>query len=383
MWYTDDMSTRTIALTLKPTATQAIFLEGLQRQFNAACDFISQQAWAAREFNRVRLQRLVYRAVREQYGLLAQHTIRAIAVVSDSYKTDRTRPHTFRADAAVVLDTPRLYSVTENRASIATLVGRISVQLGIGGHQRQLLHDATKLAEADLIRDEKGRWRLLIAAHFADPAEVQPSDVLGVDLGIVSIATDSDGQQFSGAEVLGIRARYDHLRRKLQKKGTCSARKLRRKRARKEHRFQRNTNHVIAKRLVAKAQATGRAIALEDLTHLRSRIRVRGVTQRRVHSSWSYADLRGKIAYKAQAAGVHVVLVDPRNSSRTCRSCGLIDKASRRSQSLFLCTGCGASAHADVNAALVLMDRGRAVVMQPHIPTSAASGHGTGTSYLP
>jgi len=375
------MSTRTIALTLKPTAEEASALEQVQRRFNAACDFISQQAWDAQEWNKVRLQRLVYYVVREQFGLLAQHTIRAIAVVSDSYKADKTRRHTFRPDAAVVLDTPRLYSVKDNRATIATLSGRVSVQLGIGGHQRQMLDDAVKLAEADLVHDEKGRWRLLISAHFADPPEGEPADVLGVDLGIVQIATDSDGVGYSGAALLGLRARYTHVRTKLQKKGTASARKLRRKRARKEHRMQRDINHGIAKKLVTKARNNGQAIALEDLTHLRGRVRVREA-QRPVHHSWSYADLRAKITYKAQAAGVRVVLVDPRNSSRTCRACGVIDKASRRSQAVFLCTACGYRAHADHNAALVLRDRGRAAVMLPYIPTSAAFGHGGGTSSL-
>jgi IS605 OrfB family transposase len=232
------------------------------------------------------------------------------------------------------------------------------------------------------IRDEQGRWRLLVSAAFADPVPAEPADVLGVDLGIVRIATDSDGEAYSGSEVLGLRARYAHLRTKLQKKGTASARKLRRKRARREQRMQRSVNHVISKRIVAKAKAHGQAIALEDLTHLRSRTRVRR-GQRRVHHSWAYADLRAKIAYKAQAAWVCVVLVDPRNTSRTCRHCGLVDKASRCSQALFLCVGCGASAHADHNAALVIRERGRAVVMQPNIPRSAASGHRVGTSPSP
>src|SRR2546423_7588849 len=103
------MSVRTIALTLKPTTGEQTALERLQRQWGAACDYISQVAWERREFNKVRLQRLLYQDVRERFGLLAQHVIRAIAVVADSYKADKTHQHTFKDDAAVVLDTPRLY----------------------------------------------------------------------------------------------------------------------------------------------------------------------------------------------------------------------------------------------------------------------------------
>ncbi len=169
------MSIRIIALTLRPDAAQADALARLQERFNAARDYISSVAWDTQEFNKVRLQRLVYGTVRADYGLMAQHAIRAIAVVADSYKADKTRRHTFRRDGAVVLDNPRLYRVEHNRASITTLDGRLKVELGIGGHQRQMLKDATALAEADLICDEKGRWRLKVCAHFPDVPVTTPS----------------------------------------------------------------------------------------------------------------------------------------------------------------------------------------------------------------
>ena len=170
------MSTRTIALTLRPTADERAALTRLRQQFNAACTYISGVAWDAQEFNKVRLQRLVYGAVRADYGLMAQHVIRAIAVVADSYKADKTRRHTVRSTAAVVLDTPRLYRIVHNRASITTLGGRLKVQLGIGGYQRQMLRDATKLAEADLVCDEQGRWRLKVCAHFPDVAQEERAE---------------------------------------------------------------------------------------------------------------------------------------------------------------------------------------------------------------
>ncbi len=372
------MSTRTIALTLRPDAAQADALARLQRQFNAACTYISGVAWEAQEFNKVRLQRLTYATVRADYGLMAQHAIRAIAVVADSYKTDKERKHTFRSTAAVVLDTPRLYRIIHNRASITTLDGRIKVQLGIGGHQRQMLKDAMKLAEADLVCDEKGRWRLKVCAHCPDAPTSAPRDVLGVDLGIVTIASDSDGVQYSGAKVLGLRARYAHMRRKLQKKGTSSARKLRRKRSKREHRFQADVNHVISKAIVQRAASSSRAVALEDLTHLRTRVRLHR-SQRRTHSSWSYADLRAKIAYKGAMHGVVVVAVDPRYTSQTCSWCGHCERANRQSQSSFLCRSCGFAAHADLNAAHVIADRGRAAVRLPYIPRPGVS-NGAGTS---
>ena len=197
-------------------------------------------------------------------------------------------------------------------------------------------------------------------------------------LGLKSIATDSDGTQYTGEKVLGLRARFAHLRDKLQKKGTSSARKLRRKRSNREHRFQKDVNHCIAKRIVQHAAKSGRAVALEDLTHLRERVRLKK-SQRRAHSSWAYADLRAKIVYKATMAGVVVVLVDPRHTSQTCSRCGHCERANRQAQASFLCRQCGFAAHADCNAAVNIAVRGRAAVNLPYIPRSGVL-NGAGTS---
>jgi len=66
------------------------------------------------------------------------------------------------------------------------------------------------------------------------------------------------------------------------------------------------------------------------------------------------------ITYKAADAGRCVEWVDPRNTSRTCSACGHLDPASRRSQSLFVCSRCGYGLNADVNAARNVLRAGHA-----------------------
>ena len=91
---------------------------------------------------------------------------------------------------------------------------------------------------------------------------------MGVDLGRVTIAADSDGQIYSGGPVNGLRKRPAKLRQRLQQKGTQSAKRLLKKRRRKDQRFAANENLRIAKHLVTHAQGTRRGIALEDWTRL-------------------------------------------------------------------------------------------------------------------
>jgi transposase len=93
--------------------------------------------------------------------------------------------------------------------------------------------------------------------------------------------------------------------------------------------------------------------------------------------SWSFADLRAKIAYKAALASVPVILVDPRNTSRSCPACGCVDKRNRPDQSTFSCVACGFAGAADHIAAINIGHRG--VVNRPNV-SDASLNAAPGTS---
>ena len=66
---------------------------------------------------------------------------------------------------------------------------------------------------------------------------------------------------------------------------------------------------------------------------------------------WTYYDLQQKIRYKAMAAGIDVVMINPEYTSQRCSKCGCIHTENRKSQSEFSCVECGYSENADYNAA--------------------------------
>jgi putative transposase len=118
---------------------------------------------------------------------------------------------------------------------------------------------------------------------------------------------------------------------------------------------------------VTEAQRTGRGIALEDLTGIRARVRLRKPQRVTLHS-WAFAQLGQFTAYKARRAGVALVYVDPAYTSQGCSACGHVDRKNRPRQATFCCTSCGFAEHADVNAAKNIAARGIlswAGVMQP------------------
>ncbi len=359
------MSIRTIA----PTETQRAAFVRLRWAFVQACSYVSAVAWDAQEFNRVRLHHLVYAEVRATHGLMAQHAIRAIGVVVDAYKLDRKAQRTFRPEGAVALDTPRLYRLEGNHADIVTLDGRPRVKLNIGGIQRGQLKDVTRLLEADLIRDRKGRWRLLVSAAYPDPTPMEMDDVLGVDLGRIDIAVTSDGATYSGGRTTAIGDRYTATRTMIQRnvsKGTRSSRRRGRatlaRLSGRESRFQRNTNHPVSRRIVDTARATGRASALEDLTGIRERVNAqsRGKTERRRGNAWAFYQLRAFLTYKAHDAGRPLMLAPPAYTSQTCYRCLHLGE---REGKCFSCINpsCGWAGDADFNGACMIALLGAAV----------------------
>ena len=134
-----------------------------------------------------------------------------------------------------------------------------------------------------------------------------------------------------------------------------------------EKRFRQNENHIISKKLAAKAKGTARRIALEDLSGIRERVTVRGPLQRARIAGWAFFQLRSFIEYKSKLAGVPVVTVDPRNTSRTCPECGHSEKSNRKSQSEFECRACGHRSHADLVGARNIGSRARGAVNNPKV----------------
>jgi len=357
------MNVRTITCAAAPTPEQTEALLAVMRAYNAACNFVSALAWEKRIFNQIALHHLTYRDIRAQFGLPSQLAVRVIAKVADAYKVSKAKQAMFRELGAITYDSRVLRLLGLSNVSCATLKGRITVPLNIGGYQRNRLTGAT-LGETDLVyTPEKNRFSFVFSVKSDSPQAQDPKGFLGVDMGVRNVAADSDGTLYTAGHIRGLRKRHLKLRRRLQAKGTKAAKRLLRKRRRKEARFQRHENHCISKKIVAAAKGTGRGVAVEDLTGIRDRITVRK-SQRATLSAWSFHQLRSFLAYKCSDAGIPFVAVDPRNTSRTCPACGCIDKRNRPSQGVFRCVACHHSGHADLFAAVEI---GRRAACKPAI----------------
>ncbi|MFE1236913.1 RNA-guided endonuclease InsQ/TnpB family protein [Streptomyces tendae] len=358
-----------VQVKLLPTPVQASALEATLHACNEAATWASSVAFEKDVKRNFALREHTYGEIRARWGLGAQAAQHVVKKTCDAYATLRAdlragnlgrpgskryrrateKPIIFRPEGAQPYDDRMLsWQTGERRVSIWTVAGRVKDVAFTASPEQPATLAAHRKGESDLVcRDSK--WFLLATREVPDvAANTDPVDFLGIDLGIVNIATTSDGEITAGRELNRTRVRERRLRAKLQKKNTPSARRRLKKRRRKEARRAKDINHKIAKHVVAEAERTGRGIALEDLTGIRERVRLQR-PQRATLSSWSFHQLGQFIAYKARKAGVPVVHVDPAYTSRTCAECGHVDRANRVSQARFACRSCGFVDHADRN----------------------------------
>lgn len=339
----------TVQLQLLPEGEGALLLATMEA-FNAAASYAARTGFDAGVVSQPAIHSRCYYEIRERFGLSAQMAVRAIGKAVECFRRDKRSCPVFKPHGAITYDQRILSWKGLTHVSLWTLEGRRIFPYVFGEYQRERLGRLG--GQVDLVC-RNGRFYLYATADFPEGAPIEPSDFLGVDLGIVNLATDSDGITHTGAVVEATRQRHAASRARLQAKGTRGAKKILRRLSGREARFRRHENHCIAKALVKSAKDTARGIALEDLRGIRDRTTVRR-KQRAQHSAWAFAQLRAFIEYKARIAGVPVVLLDPRASSRTCSACGYCEKANRKSREEFVCLQCGHSLSADLNAARTL-----------------------------
>lgn len=176
-------------------------------------------------------------------------------------------------------------------------------------------------------------WFVMLPLRVPHTPTVRDGDgeptAIGVDLGVVRLLTAKHPHGclvVNGKPVRHEREHQASLRRRYQRH-----RRLDRVRAMKgkERRWMTDLNHKVSRGLVdLAAQYPNPVLAFEKLDGIRDRIR--GSKRfNRMMGSWAFRQLVDFVAYKAERAGVRVIFVDPRKTSRTCPKCGHATRANR------------------------------------------------------
>ncbi|ELY68360.1 RNA-guided endonuclease InsQ/TnpB family protein [Natronobacterium gregoryi] len=359
----DEYLRRTAVTRLVLTDEQQNLLEETISQWKTACNIGSRVGWKTDETRATVLQDKVYDELRERTDLGSQHAILAvrqaaaaldgvneIEATDENYETSRP---TFTSDT-ITYD-PRTMTVFDDQTvSLATIDDRIRCDIGLPsdeeGYQFQYLRDDEwEITESTVSKRDEGYY-LHIGFRKPKPtpraeqmADDEDRTVLGVDLGIVNIATTSTAYFASGRELRHRHREFERVRSDLYETGTQSAYRTIRQMSGRGSRYVRDVLHRVANDVVEEATTYDcEYIVFENLKHIRER----APPVKQFHQ-WAHRQLVDMVEYKAKARGICVEFVPPENTSRRCPECGHTSRKNRRSQSDFECRQCGAIANAD------------------------------------
>jgi len=314
------------------------------RIYSQALNFISEIAYENQCSNKIRLHELAYRKTRERFPeLQANHVVRAVRQVAACYRRGPRKFHKFKLSSPVELDARTWsYRPKELAVSISTTRGRMRwIGLQAGDYGRKLLATWDVTHSAELIERNGDFYLYIVIEKQVTPSGINP---IGVDLGMNNLATTSKGQKFSGKQALHLRRKFLEKRRKLQAKGTRSAKRLLKRLSGRENRRMCYINHVVSRRIVDSLQP-GDVLVLEDLSGIRETVKHRK-SQNYLFHSWAFYQLQKFLEYKALEKNIPVVYVDPGHTSQSCPRCGHIESSNRNGPE-FRCQKCGYYNNAD------------------------------------
>ena len=313
------------------------------KQYSQSAQYALDIGWDNGIYFKKEIHHLTYYPIRETLGLPAQLVCSSRDKACESLKALRktkkpTKPR-FKEFLTIRYDA-RSFTFKKNFVTLASVEGRAKINIEIPEYYKQYL--SWKPRSADLVFDRKKRLFLHITFFRDIDTPINSDGFLGVDVGINHIAITNNRQFFSGNKIKSYRLKYKRLKAKLQAKGTQSAKRLLRKISGKERRFKAWVNHKISRQIVDNCKAG--TIALEDIKGIRSN---KGRKFNFWLHGWSFYQLQNFIEYKAVRKGIRVIKVSPYNTSQTCSKCSSIGS---RSKGFFICSHCGYSLNADLNA---------------------------------
>jgi putative transposase len=315
--------------------------------FNAHADW----AVANSTYNKNKAHKDLYRQLRMQYPSVPSalvQTIRDNAL--EAIKATKFKAIPRKKPTSALRYDKRTMTLRGHQLTLSCIGKRVKLILGVPEYFKEVFETWEFCAATVTYSSHSKQFWVRLVFETEEPQQIE-GQIQGIDLGLYHQAVTSRGQFFSSSKIRKVQRRYLYNRRRLQQKGTRSAKRRLRAMSGREKRFMKDTNHCVSKKLV---HQPGIAVfVLEDLSSIRNQRRGKKVNK--WLGSWAFYQQEQFLSYKAEALGKRVVHQDPRYTSQKCNVCKHIRKTNRH-KSRFHCKNCGHQTHADLNAAKNVRD---------------------------
>jgi IS605 OrfB family transposase len=205
--------------------------------------------------------------------------------------------------------------------------------------ERERLADV-KWRDGCFAQDAVGDWWLCLPVIVTAEQTIAPLESVGIDLGLKTIATTSDGEKLEAGRWTAGNA----------EKLAAAQRRGHKKQAKRIHRHTANQRKDALHKFSRKIVDSYQTIVVGDVSS--TKLVKTKMAKSVLDSGWGM--LKAQLQYKGQQAGRSVSVVSERNTTRACSSCeaftgpaGLDMLVVRR----WDCPACGAEHDRDINAA--------------------------------
>ncbi|WP_433630437.1 RNA-guided endonuclease InsQ/TnpB family protein [Halomicrococcus sp. NG-SE-24] len=220
------------------------------------------------------------------------------------------------------------------------------------------LPNGAKIKTVTVKREATGKWYAILGVETPDgPPEKPetPKRCVGIDVGILTYAHDTDGTAVGSLDLSDERERLERAQRDLSRKehGSNNWKEQRRVVA-ERHADLKNKRRDFLHKLSNHYAREYDLVAVEDLDAAEL-LELPGNSRNRAGAAWG-TFLR-MLEYKCEREGTHFVAVNPRGTTKECAACSVeTDKPLWvREHS---CPSCGFTADRDRNAAWNILSRG-------------------------
>jgi len=339
----------------------------ISKNFINACNHMSSIVFKSKELNSIKLHKKYYTSICKRFNLPSQLSCSTFKYVSASFQSQKTQ---------------KKWNEVAYKKQVIPIVWKrdfsFSKTKGICFWGKPIKFSDKRIPPIETWKDSKlkkigKQWFLILCFTIDIPEPRTEGCVVGVDSGIKRIftATNSINSKtftFHGGELNSRRLNIRRVRSQVQAVGSRSSRRLLQRMRNNEASITALLMHTASKRLVAWADSFGaRRIVMENLANVREASIAKGKNMRDKVMRWPYAQGQFFTQYKAQAKGIELELVSPKNTSRGCPKCGHVDSRNRNGLK-FRCILCGYTGDADRIASINI--RNRSVVTRHNLVTT-------------
>ena len=364
---------RTAVVKLDVSDEQRRALHASREQFLRCANQTSEFCWSDRSYeecraHKRRVRNAIYDDLRAETDLTAnvvqagiQRAVEAVKSGVDRWRKGRRTSQPEFTSWFIDFD-KRSATFRRNEVSLSTVEGRVECPFVLPSdsptpYERYVLDDDFEFRAATLHRDHvTGAFYLHLSMRRYDgdengedaevSADTEHQTVLGIDLGVNSLAVASTGTFWHGDDYDHWTREFEERRAAMQQRGGQDAHNAMKRLGKRERAWRKQYVHTKANELVAEAVETDcDGIVFEDLTDIRKRL-----PWAEWHHIWAFRRLYEYVEYKAPEHGLWVEQVEAAYTSQRCSKCGFTHEDNRDGVA-FACLSCGYRLNADYNAA--------------------------------